>query len=153
MSTSSPPPTTPPTPAGLQDQPGRPAFNTANLGQRLLRLSPIRRRPQPITRRFTRHDCLLPAVASLDVQKFDLNGVILDVSQQGALFRPASMFLLSIQNEPITLHVAGHDIESLIANTTKRGYGLRFAQIQDEAIIADVTAASARFVADNAINA
>jgi hypothetical protein len=74
-------------------------------------------------------------IAKLDVVNHDttLDGLLLELSRGGALFREASQFVLDRRGDPVILRVAGFSRAATIVNVRPEGYGLRWATpISDE---------------------
>ena len=83
-------------------------------------------------RRFKRFSCHIEAYFQLSGGDYAVDGVLLDISQQGALFRPRSMFIMRLRNEYIELKFESVSIEGYIVNTTPAGYGVKFNTLLDE---------------------
>lgn len=87
------------------------------------------------TRRHTRHDCCIIATLTIDERHFELDGVILELSRGGVLFRPASTYILDRYGERVTARFEGIEGEGIIANVRPQGYGVRFREELPEAAI------------------
>lgn len=56
-----------------------------------------------------------------------LDGALLDITQRGALFRPATRMIMQRSEEHIRVVVGRFEISGEIRNTSTDGYGIRFA--------------------------
>jgi hypothetical protein len=78
-----------------------------------------------------RHDVHLEAGLILLPREIVVQGLILNVSEGGCLFRPLQNYLLNRTGDRVALAVRGHKLEGRIMNTIPRGYGIAFAQLVD----------------------
>lgn len=87
---------------------------------------PFLRKKETFVRRHARYECCM--VGELDVieRHFDMDGVILEISRGGALFRPASTFILDRTGERVRLRFEGIEIEGAIMSARPVGYGVKF---------------------------
>lgn len=94
--------------------------------------------PKATNRRSERYGCHADAYLVLANHQYEVEGVLVDISLHGTLFRPRSLFLMRLQNEPVELRVLGHTVRSFVVNTTPRGYGLKLADRLDEALLTEL---------------
>jgi hypothetical protein len=96
---------------------------------------PFLRKKQTFVRRHARYECCI--VGELDVveRHFDIDGVILEVSAGGVLFRPASTFILNRLGERVRARFEGVEMEGVIMNVRPVGYGVKFDELIPDAAI------------------
>ena len=95
-------------------------------------------RPSISDRRFQRLACEQVAELHLPDRRISLNGMIIEISKGGALFREASRFILDRKRERVVLRVAGLELTGRIVNVRSVGYGISFDQEVDEDTIARI---------------
>lgn len=76
-------------------------------------------------RRFERHPCCVVAVLHLLDRGYDMDGVLLEISEGGCLFRGASQFIMDRTGEAVTVHFAGENYSGTIVNVRPQGYGVK----------------------------
>ncbi|MFZ4071793.1 MAG: PilZ domain-containing protein [Caulobacterales bacterium] len=81
-----------------------------------------------------RRDVRLNAGLVLLPREISVNGVILNVSEGGCLFRPLLSHLISRTGDPVIIDVAGVRILGRVMNTNVRGYGVAFDELIDPAM-------------------
>jgi hypothetical protein len=75
-----------------------------------------------------RYPCCAIATLELVEQDIQLEGLVLEASLGGLLFREALSFIYDRRGESVRVHVAGLRLLGEIVNVHARGYGLRLAQ-------------------------
>lgn len=99
----------------------------------------LRIKPVAAKRLYPRHPCNLDAYLVLEGQRYEVKGVIGDISRQGTLFRPRSEFIMKLQNVPIELRVGYHVMHGKVVNTITRGYGIEFFETIPEDLIEELS--------------
>ena len=93
--------------------------------------------PNPLAKRKTaqheRFEVNLPAGLMLLPREVVVDGMILNVSEGGCLFRPYQSYLLNRTGDRCALVVRGHRLEGRIMNTIPKGYGVAFERFVDVA--------------------
>lgn len=84
---------------------------------------PALRRP----RQFERFPVCIPAILSIEGQNYEDDGLVLEVSAGGLLFRQASQYIVHIAGRGAKIRFLEHKLEGTIVNTQSRGYGIRLA--------------------------
>lgn len=91
--------------------------------------------PNPFKKRqvaqHERHDVRIKAGLILLPREIAVEGLILNVSEGGCLFRPYQNFLLNRSGDRIALAVGGHRLNGRIMNTIPKGYGVAFERLVD----------------------
>jgi len=77
-----------------------------------------------------RRACRLGATMTLLARDIDLNGIVLDISPRGCLFRPELLYLVQRSGESVYVEIAGRRIAGSVAATSSSGYGIRFDEEQ-----------------------
>lgn len=98
----------------------------------------LRSSSQNFTRRHTRHDCCVVATLLLIEKKIPLDGLVLEISQGGVLFRTASVYILDRTGEEARVEFAGYSATGIIVASRDIGYGIRFAAELPEEMVDDV---------------
>lgn len=104
-------------------------MNVADVPKKLMRMLPpfLRRKSgETFVRRHSRHVCCVLGSMWVVERELEQAGVILEISQGGVLFRPASAFLLNRLTEVVRINFDGFHAEGVIANVRPIGYGIRF---------------------------
>ena len=78
-----------------------------------------------------RFDLGLQAEIVLLPRDIRVEGMVLNVSRGGCLFRPFVSYLVTRTGDMVILTFNGHQIPSRIMNTNPRGYGVAFNQLTD----------------------
>lgn len=86
------------------------------------------RKKEAFVRRHERYECCIVGEMEIVERFLALEGVILEVSQGGALFRPASTYLLDRVGEGVKLRLDGHAYAGTIMASRPVGYGIRLDQ-------------------------
>jgi hypothetical protein len=74
-----------------------------------------------------RHNCRTMAKLDISNHGTTLDGMMLEVSRGGALFREASSYILDRYGCTVTLNLPGFARAATIVNVRSEGYGLRWA--------------------------
>lgn len=91
-------------------------------------------------RQAQRFECKVLCELYLETKQYVVQGALVDISANGALFRPMSMFLLKLQNEPVVLKTTETEMRALVRNTTAQGYGVQFSKPLADAQIMEILA-------------
>jgi hypothetical protein len=95
---------------------------------------PFRRRPDFTAMRVhERLACCAVATLVIDERGVELDGLVLEASFGGLLFREASTYIFDRTGAPITAKVAGLELHGSIANVRSTGYGIKLDRIMGEA--------------------
>jgi hypothetical protein len=78
-----------------------------------------------------RFEVNLPAGLVLLPRDVVVEGMILNVSEGGCLFRPYQTHLLNRTGDRAAIMVRGHRLEGRIMNTIPKGYGVAFERLVD----------------------
>jgi hypothetical protein len=81
-----------------------------------------------------RRDVRIEAGLVLLPREIVVNGVILNVSEGGCLFRPILSHLIYRTGDPVMVEVSGLRILGRVMNTNERGYGVAFDELIDPAM-------------------
>jgi hypothetical protein len=95
-------------------------------------------RPHIRNRRHQRLACEQPAALEIPDRRITLNGMIIEISRAGALFREASRFILDRRREKVILRVAGFELAGTIVNVRNVGYGILLDQDLDDDQVARI---------------
>ncbi len=101
-------------------------------------------------RRHERFPCCVIAALDLDGRDLSLEGLVTEISQGGALFRPASHFIFDRRGSHVTLRFAEDDVSGRVVNVKALGYGIEFDEpvsserVQDMLARYGLTAAAAQ---------
>lgn len=96
---------------------------------------PFLKKKEVFVRRHTRHDCCVIADMRMVERNFEMDGVILELSQGGVLFRPASTQIMDRQGELVAVRFEGREYTGIIMNTRPIGYGVRLKEEIDDDFI------------------
>lgn len=86
-------------------------------------------------RAFTRHHCCAVSTVLLGEKGIELEGLTLELSRGGALFREACTFILERNGSPIILRLPDVALAGTVVNTRPEGYGIRFEKLIDDDIL------------------
>ncbi|MGF1474017.1 MAG: PilZ domain-containing protein [Geminicoccaceae bacterium] len=89
-------------------------------------------------RRFQRAPTRILASLILLDRMQTIDGLILNLSAGGLLFRPARSYLLDRRDEPVRVVADDIHLNGTIAGTSPRGYGVRFHQPTSDRTIDDL---------------
>lgn len=101
------------------------------------------------SRRHERFPCVMLGemrVVDIDAQ-FD--GVIVELSQGGCSFRPASLYLLDRTNEAVTIRTSDFEAAGRIRAVRPDSYGVQFSEDLDAALVGRIVAAYGGRIADS----
>jgi hypothetical protein len=87
------------------------------------------KRPNAGNRAFERHDCMLMAHLFMPEKEFEIDGLLVEISRGGALFREASTYILDRRNMPVMVRFLDREYPAVIVNVSPKGYGLRWSQL------------------------
>ena len=87
------------------------------------------KRPNAGNRAFERHDCMLMAHLVMPEKNFEIDGLLVEISRGGALFREASTYILDRRNMPVLVRFLDREYAAVIVNVSPKGYGLRWSQL------------------------
>ena len=86
-------------------------------------------------RRWERAPCQLLAVMNIPAANIEIEGLLMEVSRGGLLFRPASRYILERIRERVTVKFESFALDGVIMRTMPKGYGIALADVlSDEAI-------------------
>lgn len=91
----------------------------------------MRRRDFTMVRAHMRHPCCVIAKMTIVEAAIDLEGLVLEASLGGLLFREASTYIYDRRGEAVRVHAAGLSLAGAIANVHARGYGIRLDQAME----------------------
>lgn len=81
---------------------------------------------QNFVRKYDRHDCsFISKLVFLDTSA-KLEGIVNEISQGGAIFRPAQSYVLERRGETIGLELNGISVSGTIVTTRDFGYAIKF---------------------------
>jgi len=87
------------------------------------------RRPNAGNRAFERHDCMLMAHLFMPEKAFQIDGLLVEISRGGALFREASTYILDRRNMSVLVRFLDREYPAVIVNVLPKGYGLRWSEL------------------------
>jgi hypothetical protein len=86
------------------------------------------RRSANFVRRHRRHPVCIVGVLDILDRNVPLDGLVTEISEGGALFRPASSFIFDRRYAPVALRFMDRDWRGEIVNVKADGYGIRLDQ-------------------------
>ncbi|MFZ4533749.1 MAG: PilZ domain-containing protein [Alsobacter sp.] len=86
-------------------------------------------RPNAGNRAFERHDCMLMAHLFMPEKEFQIDGLLVEISRGGALFREASTYILDRRNMSVMVRFLEREYPAVIVNVSPKGYGLRWSEL------------------------
>lgn len=94
----------------------------------------LRGQGDALSRVYVRHPCCAAASMLLVERDYAVDGLILEISRGGILFREASRFTLDRLGAEVRLRGAEESWSGAIVNVRPEGYGIRFEKLlaQDE---------------------
>ena len=99
-------------------------------------LSNILKRPSIRDRRFRRVAIEAPAELYFTERKFSITGMVMEISQGGALFREATRYIMDRRRSLVVLRLAGQEFPGVIVNVRATGYGILFdAPVSEDTIV------------------
>lgn len=90
---------------------------------------PGSKQKQQVVRRHHRHACRVKSSLSLIEPGLDIEGLLIDVSEGGALFRPPTTYLLDRKGAHVRIMVHQMGVGGQIVGTSPRGYHIKFFQM------------------------
>ena len=114
-----------------------PAQSRVNAFSRLMGAMPLRFRSKSntFTRRHSRHECCIVGKLFLTLRDIPIDGVVLEISLGGLLFRPATVYILDRTGEEITAQFGGILAPGRIVASRDTGYGVRLEKNLDESVL------------------
>jgi hypothetical protein len=93
------------------------------------------KRPSIRDRRFRRVSIEAPAELYFTERKYSITGMVIEISQGGALFREATRYIMDRRRALVVLRLAGQEFPGVIVNVRSTGYGILFdAPVSDDTI-------------------
>lgn len=100
----------------------------------------FKRSPSRGTRQHERYPCCFQASLVIRDRHYRIEGLILEVSRGGVLFREASRFILDRVGTAVTVQSADLNVPGMIVNVRSAGYGIRLDQLLDDTHVNDLVA-------------
>jgi hypothetical protein len=91
---------------------------------------------QTFSRIYKRHNCCVISKLILRERGVPLDGLTVDISAGGVLFREATRYILNRQGMQVVLELGDLKLEGTITFVGTKGYGVRFSETLDETKIA-----------------
>jgi hypothetical protein len=91
----------------------------------LSRFWPFRKKQTGFVRRYSRHECFVIGSLVLPERRLELDGVVMEISIGGTLFRPATRFILDRTGEDCVVVFNELRVPGRIMATRSNGYGIR----------------------------
>lgn len=85
-------------------------------------------------RQFQRYECSVVGTMRITHKNYDLDGMVLEVSEGGVNFRTATTYILNRNGEEVIVNFAGLELAGVIVATRPAGYGVQL----NEAISPDL---------------
>jgi hypothetical protein len=95
----------------------------------------VRSKSNTFTRRHMRHECCIVGKIFLTTRDIPIDGVFLELSLGGMLFRPAAIYILDRTGEEITAQFAGILQTGRIVASRDTGYGVKLDKNLDDAML------------------
>ena len=86
---------------------------------------PFRKKQTAFVRRYSRHECFVIGSLVLPERRLELDGAVMEISIGGALFRPATRFILDRTGEDCFVCFNELRVPGRIMATRSDGYGIR----------------------------
>ena len=100
------------------------SLSTDSAGRRLSGLFGLFRRSKA-ERQYPRHPCCIPATITVSEREYEIEGLVIEISRGGLLFRPAARYILDRTGTEIIISFATHKHAGRVMHTRKTGYGIR----------------------------
>jgi hypothetical protein len=100
----------------------------------------FKRSPNRGTRQHERYPCCIQGSLVIRDRNYRIEGLIMEVSRGGILFREASRFILDRVGTAVTVQSADLSAPGTIVNVRSAGYGIRLDQLLDDAFVDDLVA-------------
>ena len=104
------------------------------------------RRPSIRDRRFERIMIQARAELFFTERRYGINGMVIEMSQRGALFREASEYIMDRKGALVIVRIAREEFPGVIVNVRPTGYGILFDGPVSEDTIAELAMLSAESV-------
>lgn len=96
------------------------------------------RKKMAFVRRHERYECCIVGELELSQRFLSLEGVILEVSQGGVLFRQASTYMLERQGELVKVKLEGQIYNGTIMASRPIGYGIKLNETIPSEVIDEI---------------
>lgn len=91
-------------------------------------------------RRHKRYACCVIATLKIIERDIELEGLVMELSLGGALFRQASTYILFREGEDVILYIGGRSAPGVLVATRPTGYGIKLSEELPEAFIEEIVA-------------
>lgn len=108
-----------------------------------------RRKRAGFSRRHERYPCVMLGELQVIEIGAEFDGVIVELSQGGCAFRPASLYLLDRMGEVVMVRTPDFEAAGRIRAVRSDGYGVQFFDDLDAALIGRMVAAHGGRIADS----
>jgi hypothetical protein len=92
---------------------------------------PFRKKQTAFVRRYSRHECFVIGTLVLPERRLELDGVVMEISIGGTLFRPATRFILDRTGEDCVVVFNELRVAGRVMATRSNGYGIRLMRDLD----------------------
>ncbi|GGH10770.1 hypothetical protein GCM10007036_07510 [Alsobacter metallidurans] len=93
-----------------------------------------------VKRAYPRSACRIAARLELPEKAFSIDGMIIEASRGGILFRESSRYILDRRGAPVVVHLPGLEIKGDIVNVSPLGYGVRLSHLISEEALGELLA-------------
>ena len=100
----------------------------------------FRQGPSRAMRQHERYPCCIQGALNIRERNYRIEGLILEISRGGVLFREASRFILDRVGTVVTVQTADLNAAGTIVNVRPAGYGIRFDNLLDDTLVDDLLA-------------
>jgi hypothetical protein len=100
-------------------------------------------------RRHTRHEVSLRAELQLTDRALTLDGMILEISRGGLLYREATHHILDRRGASVTVRIPGRDISGTILNVSSAGYGIALHEMLSDYALEQIISCATGPVTDS----
>jgi hypothetical protein len=76
-------------------------------------------------RQYPRFACCIPATMHIPERDYELEGLVIEISLGGVLFRPAARYIMERTGSEIMARFSSYKLAGRIMNTRHFGYGIR----------------------------
>jgi hypothetical protein len=98
-------------------------------------INTLLKRPSIRDRRYARNSVEARAELYFTERRYAIAGMVIELSQGGALFREASRYIMDRKRAVVVLRVGPYEIPGTIVNVRAVGYGIRFdSPVSDDVI-------------------
>lgn len=91
-------------------------------------------------RRHKRHACCVIATLKIIERDIELEGLVMELSLGGALFRQASTYILFREGEDVILSLGGRSAPGVLVATRPTGYGVKLSEELPEDFVEEIVA-------------